>query len=76
MTFMKLNELSDVDIAKAIAVSKAEVFVAEIFFYAANTAAGHRCVARIHECNFPGLGAVLVHFHFVIAHIKSDIRKV
>jgi hypothetical protein len=67
----------DVDIADAVAVGEAEgLFAFKVGATRLRRPPGHGFVAGVHQCDAPGLGVLLVHFHLVVGHVEGDIGHV
>jgi hypothetical protein len=68
------NCSTDVHVADAITISKAERFLfTHVIGHPQEAPAGHRLVAGIDQRDIPGFGAFVVHFHAVVTHIERNI---
>ena len=64
---MEREQLLEIHVGNAVAVSKHERLIADVLLHALHTAAGHGVEAGIHHRNAPRLGMVLVDNHLVFA---------
>ena len=72
---MKLDQLSNIDVANPVSVGKAKrCFVLDILANTSQSPAGHGRFTRIDQGDFPRLCFSLMHPHFVSGEVERNIR--
>ena len=71
---MECYEFCDIDIAHTVAIGHAKYFfMLNMLGHAFQASACHGFFARVYKCHAPRFRLLLVHFHFVVRHVKSHI---
>src|SRR5207247_881216 len=70
---VEANQLSDVDVADAVAVREAEGLVGKVLPDPAHTAAGHRLLAGVDQRHAPRLDGSRVDDRLVLAEVEGDV---